>query len=58
MTTKIVISGTHVTVKQSMPVTQVLNSIKPVQPMKGNGNPPHIQTNISKFYAKITKDGK
>jgi hypothetical protein len=55
MTPKVKISGTHVTVKEELPDARILSSIRPPQPEKGAHNPPHLQTNISKWFAKITK---
>lgn len=46
-------SGTHVTMKNELPVARVLESVRPPQPQKGTGNPLHLQVNISKLFKRI-----
>jgi len=54
--TKVKVSGTHTTIKKEMPIARVLSNVHPAQPQKGKQNPQHIQVNISKFYANLTKE--
>lgn len=48
----IIKSGTKQTVKNSLPIAQVLQSIRKPQPMKGIGNPKHLQQNFPKSMNK------
>lgn len=51
-TRKLVISGTHVSVKITNTLTNILSNIHPKQPMKGTMNPPHVQVKLPPSIAK------
>jgi len=53
--TKIIVSGTNITAKTTSTIAQILNAIRTAQPMKGTGNPPHLQTKLPPSIAKIIR---
>jgi len=55
MTWKLIISGKKATVKNSLPVAQVLSSVRKPEPMKGTANPQHLQQKLPKSIRRLVK---